>query len=82
MSVNPATLRNIAQVTGGEFFRASDYESFDKGFQSVRKQLDTIKRERRERVPDKQLFPVFLVVGLILLALEMLLSHTRLRRLP
>jgi len=82
MSVNPATLRNIAQVTGGEFFRASDYETFDKGFQSVRKQLDTIKRERRERVPDKQLFPVFLVVGLILLALEMLLAHTRLRRLP
>ena len=82
MSVNPATLRNIAQVTGGEFFRASDYESFDKGFQSVRSQLDTIKRERRERIPDKQLFPMFVVVGLLLLALELVLAYTRLRRLP
>src|SRR5205814_5540094 len=31
MSVNPETLRSIAQITNGEFFRASDYESFDKG---------------------------------------------------
>ena len=26
MSVNPATLRNIAAITGGEFFRATDYD--------------------------------------------------------
>ncbi|HET9988008.1 MAG TPA: VWA domain-containing protein, partial [Kofleriaceae bacterium] len=44
MSVNPATLRNIAATTGGEFFRAADYESFDHGFQTVRKKLDTTKR--------------------------------------
>jgi Ca-activated chloride channel homolog len=82
MSVNPATLRNIADVTGGEFFRASDYESFDRGFQTVRKDLDTIKRERRERLPDKQLFVVLAVLAALLLAIELLLSHTRLRRLP
>jgi Ca-activated chloride channel homolog len=82
MSVNPATLRNIAEITGGEFFRASDYESFDRGFQSVRKDLDTIKKERRERLPDKQLFVIFALLGAIAIALEILLSHTRLRRLP
>ena len=47
MSVNPATLRSIAALTGGEFFRATDYESFDRGFQTVRNKLDTTKRERR-----------------------------------
>ena len=82
MSVNPATLRNIASLTGGEFFRATDYESFDKGFQTVRAKLDTTKRERRERVPDKQLFPIFALIAAALVALELILTHTRLRRLP
>lgn len=82
MSVNPATLRSMASLTGGEFFRATDYESFDKGFQTVRAKLDTTKRERRERIPDKQLFPIFALLAAALLALDLLLSHTRLRRLP
>jgi Ca-activated chloride channel family protein len=82
MSVNPATLRNIATVTGGEFFKATDYESFDKGFQTVRSKLDTVKRTRTERVPDKQLYEVASVLAAALILLEMLLSHTILRRLP
>jgi Ca-activated chloride channel family protein len=82
MSVNPATLRNIASLTGGEFFRASDYAAFDRGFQTVRTKLDTTKRTVTERVPDKQLFVPFAALALLLLALELLLSHTRLRRLP
>jgi hypothetical protein len=82
MSVNPATLRSIAQLTGGEFFRATDYESFDRGFQTVRNKLDTVKRTRTERVPDQQLFPVLAVLAGLLLLLEQLLSHTVLRRLP
>ena len=51
MSVNPATLRNIATITGGEFFRATDYDTFDRGFQTVRKKLDTTKRERKRAHP-------------------------------
>lgn len=82
MSVNPATLRSIAQLTGGEFFRATDTESFERGFAEVRKDLDTVKRTRSERVPDKQLFAMLAVIAAVLLAFELLLSHTRLRRLP
>lgn len=82
MSVNPATLRNIAQRTGGEFFRASDYASFDRGFQTVRNRLDTTKRTVTERVPDQQLFLPFALLAAALVALEFLLTHTRLRRLP
>jgi Ca-activated chloride channel homolog len=82
MSVNPATLRSIAAVTGGEFFRATDYDSFDKGFQTVRSKLDTTKRVEIERVPDKQLFVPLAILGLVLLGIELVLSHTRLRRLP
>jgi len=81
-SVNPATLRSIAALTGGEFFRATDYESFDRGFQTVRSKLDTTKRVQIERVPDKQMFVPLALLALILLGLELVLSHTRLRRLP
>jgi Ca-activated chloride channel family protein len=82
MSVNPATLRSIAAVTGGEFFRATDYDSFDRGFQTVRSKLDTTKRVELERLPDKQMFVPLAVLALVLLGLELVLSHTRLRRLP
>ena len=81
-SVNPATLRGIAQRTEGEFFRASDYESFDRGFQTVRRKLDTTKRVITERVPDKQLFVPLATLALILVGLEILLAYGRLRRLP
>jgi Ca-activated chloride channel family protein len=82
MSVNPATLRNIAAVTGGEFFRASDYAAFDRGFQTVRTKLDTTKRTVSERVPDRQLFVPLATLAILLFLLELVLSHTRLRRLP
>ncbi len=82
MSVNPATLRSVASLTGGEFFRATDYESFDKGFQAVRNKLDKIKRVTTERIPDKQLFFPFAVLAAILFGIDLLLSHTRFRRLP
>jgi Ca-activated chloride channel family protein len=82
MSVNPATLRNIAATTGGEFFRASDYASFDRGFQTVRNKLDTTKRTVTERIPDQQLFVPFALIAAALVLLELLLAHTRLRRLP
>jgi hypothetical protein len=35
-----------------------------------------------ERVPDQQLFVPFAALAALLLACELLLSHTRLRRLP
>jgi len=82
MSVNPATLRSIATLTGGEFFRATDYESFDHGFQTVRDHLDKTKRVETERVPDQQLFVPLAILALLLLLVEQVLSHTRLRRLP
>jgi Ca-activated chloride channel family protein len=82
LSVNPETLKSIASQTGGEFFRATDYESFDRGFQTVRSALDKTKRIETERVPDQQMFVPLALLGLALLGLELVLSHTRLRRLP
>jgi Ca-activated chloride channel family protein len=82
MSVNPETLRQIAQITGGEFYRADDYNSFDRGFQAVRQTLDKTKRKVVERVPDHQLFVPLAIIAAILLALEWILINGWLRRMP
>ncbi|MGE5183747.1 MAG: VWA domain-containing protein [Acidobacteriota bacterium] len=82
MSVNPATLRSIAQITGGEFFRAEDYTSFEKGFMTVRKNLNGTKRTITKHVTDKQLFVPLVALALALLGFELLLAYGRLRRLP
>jgi Ca-activated chloride channel homolog len=82
MSVNPATLKSIAEITGGEYFRASDYGSFDRGFQTVRSKLDKTKRSITERLPDKELFVPFALLAFVLVILERVLASTRLRRLP
>ncbi len=82
MSVNPDTLRGIAEITGGEFFRADNYDAFDRGFQSVRSTLNATKRVITERRPDQQLFVLLVAAAAILLGVELLLANTRLRRLP
>jgi Ca-activated chloride channel family protein len=81
-TVNPATLRSIAEITGGEFFLAEDYDAFERGFTAVRHKLDKTKRTVTQRVPDKQLFVVFAAIGAAFVAAGLVLGHTRLRRLP
>ena len=81
-SVNPETLRNIAAVTGGQFFRATDERELNKSFDQVRKTLDKDRRIIRERVPDQELFPLFAGLAAALLLAELLLSATRFRRFP
>ncbi|MBK9030909.1 MAG: VWA domain-containing protein [Myxococcales bacterium] len=81
-TVNPATLRNIAQVTGGMFFKATDFRALQDGFETVRKELDKTRRVERERKKDAELWALPLAIALALLALEVLLSMTWLRRFP
>ena len=82
MSVNPETMSNIATITGGQFFRATDVDGFIKSFAEVHKTLDKDKRTVKERVPDKELFLPLLALGALLLVLELLLASTRFRRFP
>jgi Ca-activated chloride channel homolog len=80
--VNPATLRNIAHVTGGMFFKATDFAELQAGFETVRKELDKTRRVQKERKKDTELFALPLAIAMMLLAAELLLSATWLRRFP
>lgn len=80
--VNPATLRNMANVTGGQFFNATDFAALQEGFDTVRKELDKTRRVETERKKDGELFLPMVALALCLLLLELVLTSTRFRRFP
>jgi Ca-activated chloride channel family protein len=81
-SVNPQTLHNIADITGGQFFKATDWEALRDSFATMRKTLDKTRRRKEERKKDKELFVPLVGLAVGLLFLELVLSSTRFRRFP
>lgn len=81
-AVDPATLRNIARVTGGQFFEAKDTRALTESFETLRERLEKNRRKRTERRKDKELFVPLVGLAFGLLLLELALSATRFRRFP
>jgi Ca-activated chloride channel family protein len=80
--VNPETLRGIASDTHGQFFRATDTDTLEQSFQNVRAALEKTKRTVTERKLDQDLYWPLLAFAALLLAIELVLIHTRFRRFP
>jgi Ca-activated chloride channel family protein len=83
MPTNPELLREIASVTGGEAYVAKDGEELDARLAEV---LDTLDKARLENTvfstPRYELFSWFVLAGAVLLAIELVVRSTRLRRFP
>ena len=81
VDLDETTLKKVAAIGGGKYFRASDSKRLSEIY-------DLIDREEKTEVKIKEffhfreLFPYFLVPALILLGIEMLLKTTFLRVLP
>jgi Ca-activated chloride channel family protein len=74
-------LKQIANETGGQYFRAADTASLKKTYA----QIDAMEKQKVETLAYEEwqeLFPWFLGPGLGCLLLAVTLEHTRLRRLP
>jgi Ca-activated chloride channel family protein len=80
-AIDPQLLQDIATTTHGEFFRAADKNALARSFHSI---LDRLERSRiaDAGVRYGELFPAPALAALLLLALEAVLSATRLRRFP
>lgn len=79
--IDEPMLRKIAELTGGQFFRATSTQ----GLQDVYDTIDELERspaQVRELVEHEELYRRYLVPGAALLALQVLLSATWLRRGP
>jgi Ca-activated chloride channel family protein len=74
-------LGRIASSTGGRYFRATDADGFAAAFEAIDK-LERTEIESRVRVLYTERFAQALVPAGLLLALELVLAGTRLRRIP
>ena len=92
VSIDEDTLTNIAERTGGQYFRATDTDSL----QQIYAQIDAMEKTKIEEarfITFKELavqsvviggatLPPLLLVALVILGVEMLLSNTRFRTVP
>ncbi|MGV3657736.1 MAG: hypothetical protein ACO1NX_07270, partial [Chitinophagaceae bacterium] len=79
--LDESLLKRIATQTGGEYFRATDKE----GLKEIYTQIDRLEKTEvdvisRTRFDEK--FIPFIIVALLLLALEVILRYTFLRTFP
>jgi len=81
-AVNPTLLRDIANDTGGLFFRAGDDEALETSFEAIRATLEKSEVRIVGRQPDKDLYFGFLLAALLFLGLEFALRMTRWRTFP
>lgn len=92
VSIDERTLREIAAITGGQYFRATDRETL----KEVYRQIDELERtriEQRRYTDYRELavepirlagitLPSLLSVVVVLLGLSLVLANTRFRTLP
>ncbi|MEZ4239645.1 MAG: VWA domain-containing protein [Myxococcota bacterium] len=74
-------LKRIAAATGGQFFRATDSDNLKRIYETIN-ELEPSPAEVQQLVDRQEKFRWFAVPGLALLALQVLLSATWLRRGP
>jgi Ca-activated chloride channel family protein len=81
VNVDETTLRKIAELTGGRYFRATDTESL----QEIYAEIDALEKSPHAGLhyrEYRELYPWLLLPAIVLLAGEMVLSRTLLRVLP
>jgi Ca-activated chloride channel family protein len=81
VDVDDATLQQIADLTGGRYFRATDTESLAAIWEEI-DELERTEIEVENFTQYAERFPVALALGLLLFVSEVGLAHTALRRLP
>jgi Ca-activated chloride channel family protein len=81
VDIDEATLKEISNITGGQYFRATDLESL----KTIYNQIDKMEKSKVKVIDHSEyteLFNYFLLSGLLLLLLEVALTNTFLRRIP
>lgn len=81
VEIDEALLKQIAELTGGQYFRATDTESL----REIYRQIDKMEKHAVETVKYEEwheLFAWLALPGLMCVLAGVVLEHTRLRRLP
>ena len=92
MSIDEATLKEIAETTGGQYFRATDSRTLARVYEQI-DELERTKIEQRRFSDYKEMtvesvslggvrLPPLLGIVVVLLAVEAIAGATRFRTLP
>jgi len=81
VTVDEGTLKKVAEIGGGQFFRATDTESLDKIFSEIDR-LEKTEVKLKHKVDWRELFQWFIGAGVAIGALHLLLSQTVWRTTP
>jgi len=79
--IDEPTLKQIAQITGGEYFRAKDEKALAHIYKQI-SQMEQTKIRVKEYLQYNELFSNYAFVGLVLLVMEIVLANTRYRKIP
>ena len=81
VDIDETTLEKVARMTGAKYYRATDTDSLKKIYSEINK-LETTQRKIRKFEHRNEMFLWAALGALMLMGLELTLSHTRFRRLP
>ena len=80
-SLDEKSLKEIADITGGSYFRAEDKDKLREIYRQIG-EMEKTEFKSREYTTYKEYFTPFAVFALLLILLEILLSNTRFMRIP
>ena len=75
------TLRTIASITGGQYFRSSSKESLMDIYKEI-DQLERTKLDVKHFGSEEEKFMLFALIAIVALIMEILLRNTILKRIP
>ncbi len=81
IEIDDESLTQVAQETGGRYFRATDTENLRQIYDDIDK-MEKTEIETPQYLEYKEFYPYFLIPALIGFLAEIALANTRLRRLP
>lgn len=81
VDIDEKTLRSIAELTGGRYYRATDKDELEEIYREI-DQLETTEIKIKEYTEYKEIFGLFILMALFLLSIEIILSQTVLRKIP
>ncbi len=81
VDIDEETLKKIADLTGGKYYRADNAVRFKQIYAEIDK-LEKTEASVKKYTQFTELFPWFITAGLALLLLEIVLGQTILRKLP
>jgi len=81
VDIDENTLKRVAQMTGAQYYRATDTDSLEKIYHDINK-LETSTRKIKKFEHRNEMFLWAALGALLLMGIELTLNQTRFRRLP